>query len=143
MRSDSGQMGLGVTLDGAGAGARFGHAGSNEGFTCNWVALQREGRAAVVMTNADTGWPLIQEIILGIAHVYNWPEAGSSAPLPMPSEPSMTKAYVGLFTLPPAQVLSVTRDAMNRLWLAVPGQTPLRLMYAEGHTYLLEGSTAR
>jgi hypothetical protein len=36
------------------------------------VAYSEAGQGAVVMTNSDNGFPLIQEIILSIATEYGW-----------------------------------------------------------------------
>ena len=47
--------GLGLSLDGFGKMASFGHGGSNEGFKCQMTAFFEGGRGAVIMTNGDQG----------------------------------------------------------------------------------------
>ena len=47
--------GLGLSLDGFGKMASFGHGGSNEGFKCQMTAFFDGGRGAVIMTNGDQG----------------------------------------------------------------------------------------
>ncbi|HZO73557.1 MAG TPA: serine hydrolase domain-containing protein [Ktedonobacteraceae bacterium] len=69
-----GDMGLGVFVQGAGPGARFGHPGDNAGFTSCWVSLQQGGQGCVLMTNSDNGGSLQQELLHTITQVYAWPE---------------------------------------------------------------------
>jgi hypothetical protein len=45
----------------------------NAGFRCQFVGLLEKGDGAVVMTNSDSGDPLIDEILKSIAAVYGWP----------------------------------------------------------------------
>jgi len=69
----SGGYGLGLSLQGVGAAASFGHGGSNEGFKCQMTAFVQGGRGAVVMTNGDQGGRLGGEILRAIAREYAWP----------------------------------------------------------------------
>ena len=66
--------GLGIGVKGAGAGLQLSHSGANEGFRCSLVTYPRTGRGAVVMTNADNGGALINEILRAIAREYDWPD---------------------------------------------------------------------
>jgi CubicO group peptidase (beta-lactamase class C family) len=66
-------QGLGFRLEGAGASARFSHHGGNEGYRCFIVAYVNSGEGAIVMTNSDNGFELIQEIVRSIAKEYGWP----------------------------------------------------------------------
>jgi CubicO group peptidase (beta-lactamase class C family) len=45
---------------------RFGHGGANVGFRC-MLRATRDGRGAVIMTNADSGAPLANEILKDLA----------------------------------------------------------------------------
>ena len=74
LQPDQNNWGLGPALSGSGDLLRFGHGGKNAGFTNNMTAFVRGGRGAVVMTNADRGNGLIQEILQAIAEVYQWPD---------------------------------------------------------------------
>ena len=67
-------QGLGFLLEGEADSARFSHHGDNEGYSCFIVAYcEREaGQGAVVMTNSDNGFWLIQEIVQSIAKKYGW-----------------------------------------------------------------------
>jgi len=50
----------------------FYHRGAVEGFQTFMVAYPLKGQGAVIMTNGDNGWPLIQEIIKSISVEYKW-----------------------------------------------------------------------
>jgi CubicO group peptidase (beta-lactamase class C family) len=71
-RRDIRNQGLGFQLEGEGSSARFSHLGSNVGYRCYTVAYSNIGQGAVVMTNSDNGFALIQEIIRSIATEYGW-----------------------------------------------------------------------
>ncbi len=69
-----GSFGLGLSLEGKEKILRFGHGGVDRGFEAFLVGSMDSGQGAVVMTNAQGGMRLAQEILLGIADVYGWPE---------------------------------------------------------------------
>ena len=50
----------------------FYHRGAVEGFQTFMIAYPLKGQGAVIMTNGDKGWPLIQEIIKSISIEYRW-----------------------------------------------------------------------
>jgi CubicO group peptidase (beta-lactamase class C family) len=66
-----GPTGLGLFLNQSG---RFAHNGANLGFRCLLVGCRDTGQAAVVMTNADSGGPVHQEVVGAIAREYGWPK---------------------------------------------------------------------
>ena len=72
LTKQTGAWGLGITLSGEGASARFSHGGSNEGYRCSLVAYNETGQGAVVMTNSDNGDQLINEIMRAVAVEYGW-----------------------------------------------------------------------
>lgn len=63
--------GLGPGLWGEGDSLMFGHGGKNAGFTNNMVASVQGGNAVIVMTNADNGGPLINEIFRSMTKQYD------------------------------------------------------------------------
>ncbi|MEM9831931.1 MAG: serine hydrolase domain-containing protein [Bacteroidota bacterium] len=63
--------GLGPGVWGEGDSLMFGHGGKNEGFTNNMVASVHQDDAVIVMTNADNGGALINEIFRSIANQYD------------------------------------------------------------------------
>ncbi len=68
-----GDIGLGVFIHGTGNQARFGHAGDNTGFNCQWVSLVNGGQGYVIMTNSDEGWRIVDKLEHILAQVYKWP----------------------------------------------------------------------
>ncbi len=50
----------------------FYHRGAVEGFQTYMIAYPSKGQGAVIMTNGDKGWPLIQEIVKSISIEYKW-----------------------------------------------------------------------
>jgi hypothetical protein len=50
----------------------FEHGGKNRGFTNQFVSFANRGNAVIVMTNADNGGNLINEILRAVSKQYNW-----------------------------------------------------------------------
>jgi CubicO group peptidase (beta-lactamase class C family) len=65
--------GLGLSIDGFGKIASFGHGGSNEGFKCQMTVFFDGDRGAVVMTNGDSGGFVATEVLRAVAREYGWP----------------------------------------------------------------------
>lgn len=111
-------LGLGFFLGGEGPSLRFSHGGGNEGFCCYLVAYADHPIGAAVMTNADGGWALNQEILQTIAAEYGWPLDASygsfpkrramATPSPIPSE--RFEDYVGTYELRPDYQIAVARE---------------------------------
>ena len=68
-----GDAGLGVFLTGQGPTASFGHDGSNVGFECRIIGFAEPGQGAVLMTNAQGGKTLIDELVESLRADYHWP----------------------------------------------------------------------
>jgi CubicO group peptidase (beta-lactamase class C family) len=64
-------FGLGVALPSAGV-FRFQHGGGNAGYRCFMVLSVAVPDGVVIMTNSDSGEPLIWEVFEVIAHAYGW-----------------------------------------------------------------------
>jgi CubicO group peptidase (beta-lactamase class C family) len=67
-----GVVGLGFFLAGSGATRTFGHGGVNAGFESSLVAYSQAGRGAIVMTNAQGGSRLADEVMRAVAAEYGW-----------------------------------------------------------------------
>jgi CubicO group peptidase (beta-lactamase class C family) len=67
------EWGLGLVLKGSGQSFAFGHSGANLGFRAEFEMYPAVRKGAVIMTNADLGTYLIDEIFQSIAAEYNWP----------------------------------------------------------------------
>lgn len=63
--------GLGPSLMWGGDSLLFQHGGKNAGFTNNMAAFAHKGDAVIVMTNADNGSKLMDEIFRSISAYYN------------------------------------------------------------------------
>ena len=73
MLSDHGQgRGLGFLVRDKGKDLLFRHSGSNVGFRCCLVAYPDRGQGVAIMTNADTGMFLINEILHAISVQNGW-----------------------------------------------------------------------
>lgn len=67
-----GPFAVGFQIGNYGEGWYFGHGGSNWGFQCDMLAHRVKGYGVVIMTNADSGPPLIQELRQRIQQEYKW-----------------------------------------------------------------------
>lgn len=59
----------------------IGHAGANEGYRCEFLALPHLGEGVIVMTNNDTGDALASTVIDAVADELDWLWTGWSTPL--------------------------------------------------------------
>jgi CubicO group peptidase (beta-lactamase class C family) len=64
-------FGLGFPLPSVGV-PRFQHGGSNGGYRCFMVLSIDQPDGVVIMTNGDSGEPLLCEVFEAIAHAYGW-----------------------------------------------------------------------
>lgn len=72
LTKDKNDWGLGPALQKEGDSLLFGHGGKNEGFSNNMLAFAKEGKAMIVMTNADQGAQLMGEVMRAISTQYGW-----------------------------------------------------------------------
>ncbi|WP_373523522.1 serine hydrolase domain-containing protein [Aquiflexum sp.] len=68
----SNNWGLGPALKWEADSLIFQHGGKNEGFTTELMAFAHKGDGVIIMTNADNGRPLINEILQSISTYYGW-----------------------------------------------------------------------
>jgi CubicO group peptidase (beta-lactamase class C family) len=67
-----GPFGVGFTVAKQGEGWYFSHGGSNWGFQCDLFAHTLKGYGVAVMTNADSGGLVLQELRSRVAAAYGW-----------------------------------------------------------------------
>jgi hypothetical protein len=67
-----GPFGVGFTVAKQGEGWYFSHGGSNWGFQCDLTVHALKGYGVAVMTNADSGGLVIQELRSRVAAAYGW-----------------------------------------------------------------------
>jgi CubicO group peptidase (beta-lactamase class C family) len=103
-----GKYGLGLAIGGADADPYFGHGGVNAGFESTMTAYERDGEGAVVMTSAQGGSRLADEVMRSIAAVYHWPDFQPKVRAMVTVDPKILAAYVGTYELSPTFGLKVT-----------------------------------
>jgi CubicO group peptidase (beta-lactamase class C family) len=67
-----GPFAVGFQIGKSGEGWYFMHGGSNWGFQCNMMAHRIKGYGFAIMTNADSGGALAQELGTKIQQLYKW-----------------------------------------------------------------------
>jgi len=72
IQGEHGEFGLGWEILGTGSNRRFGHGGSNDGYQCESTCYLKDGKGAVVMTNADSGLIFYWEVFNAIADLHKW-----------------------------------------------------------------------
>jgi CubicO group peptidase (beta-lactamase class C family) len=96
-----GEYGLGLAIGGAAANPYFGHGGVNEGFESTMTAYEKVGEGAVVMTSAQGGLRLTEEVMRGIAAAYHWPDFQPKVRAAVTVDPKILASYVGTYELRP------------------------------------------
>jgi len=99
--------GLGLSIQGAGTSASFGHGGSNAGFKCQMTAFFDKTQGAVVMTNGDQGSRLAAEIIRSISREYGWPSFKPQEKKVVPVSAEALAALTGRYELRPGRTIDV------------------------------------
>lgn len=66
------EHGLGPAIEGKGVTLAFTHGGSNAGYKCLFWASAEKGQGVVIMTNADRGMELINELMRSVSATYGW-----------------------------------------------------------------------
>jgi CubicO group peptidase (beta-lactamase class C family) len=93
-------FGLGPSLGGSGRGFHFGHGGSNEGFRCELIMFPEVGKGAAIMTNADDGSVVVDEIFMALAAEYGWPDYGQRERATVALDPRALDALAGEYQAP-------------------------------------------
>jgi CubicO group peptidase (beta-lactamase class C family) len=99
--------GLGVSLSDTDHNLRFGHGGSNEGFRCSFEAYAGSGQGIVIMTNADSGDPLISEIERAVAKEYGWPDFQPKQRAVSRVDPEVITQYAGHYQITAGEVIRI------------------------------------
>jgi CubicO group peptidase (beta-lactamase class C family) len=139
----AGSYGLGFGLEGEGAARIFAHGGSNAGFRAMFVGFVETGQGAVVMTNADLGGPLVQEILRGIARVYGWEQFKTVEKAVAAIDSTTLPLLVGRYRIESSgaeRIFDVTLEN-GRLRARLPGWLAPRTLHAASadRFFMLEG----
>jgi len=134
--------GLGFELDHEGRHAVFHHSGSNAGYKALLFAYARTGQGAVVLTNGDGGWMLIEELMRSIAAEYGWEDYRQVELTAAPANTALYGRFTGSFAVSNV-VLRVERQG-DRLYLAGPplGPDPVELLPAGDYDYFVREKNA-
>jgi CubicO group peptidase (beta-lactamase class C family) len=127
-----GNWGLGLEIGGSASKPYFTHGGVNEGFESIFLAYELGGDGAVVMTNAQGGSALADEIMHSIAMEYGWPDDRPIVKTAVNVDPKVLADYVGTYEMAPTFSLVFTVED-GHLAIQPTGQSKLRL-FAESST---------
>lgn len=140
-----GDYAVGFSLQKLGQGWYFNHGGSNWGFQCNLIAHKAHGYGLAIMTNADSGGAVIQELSQRIQRAYQWDSLAPPAPRgydPPPDfdeielSPEVLSDYVGEYLLNEQTTVVITLDD-GQLYAAPAGQPRAPLFATEiDHLFL-------
>jgi CubicO group peptidase (beta-lactamase class C family) len=101
MKSGMGRWGLGVQIGGSEADRYFSHGGVNAGFEALFVGYENHGDGAVVMTNAQGGSRLADQVMHSIAAEYEWPDFKQVVRTEVKVDPVVLAKYAGTYELRP------------------------------------------
>lgn len=92
---------LGLEVNTEGRTPRFSHSGGMPGFTALMVGYNWRGQGAVVMVNQDTynGFQIVNEVMLGIAREYGWPDYAPVEKTVVRARPEMYGEFVGYYEI--------------------------------------------
>ena len=110
-----GDYGLGFGTHKRGGALYFSHGGSNEGFRCLLVAHREKGYGAVVMTNAENGDALMQEILRAIGAAYAWDGYPVDPIEPAKLDAAALAARAGRYQLSSDEILTLTPGKNDRM----------------------------
>jgi CubicO group peptidase (beta-lactamase class C family) len=127
-----GEYGLGLAIGGAATNPYFGHGGVNAGFESTMSAYEQDGEGAVVMTNAQGGSRLADEVMRSIAAAYHWPDFQPKIRAVVSVDPKILASYVGTYELTPKFSLAVTVED-GHLVTQATGQSSFSML-AESET---------
>ena len=127
-----GHWGLGLEIGGADGNQYFSHGGANEGFRNFFLAYEKSGEGAVVMTSGDAGGQLGDEVMRSIAVEYGWPDYKPVVRAAVQVDPKILAQYVGAFELQKGFDLVVTLEN-GRLMTQATGQGKIPI-YPESET---------
>ncbi len=129
-------FGLGVQLEGEGTARRFGHGGDNIGYKCISTAYLEHGLGTVVMTNADDGMGVAQELLYTIAQAYAWPGYAPRR-IQVSINPDRFARYVGAYELRPGFMVTVRKHG-HTLHVQVSGQPSFEIQPSSDATFFAQ-----
>jgi CubicO group peptidase (beta-lactamase class C family) len=132
MTPGMGSWGLGLLIGGSASKPYFAHNGDDAGFEAAFVGYEQGGDGAVVMTNAQGGGRIAQEVIASIATEYGWPDFRPVVRTSVTVDPNVLAQYVGTYELSPTFSIAMTLEG-NQLMTQATNQ-PKFPLHAESET---------
>ena len=124
--------GPGFLVDGRRDDIHFKLRGKTQGFAGVMVLYPVRGQGAVIMTNSDNGFTLIDEMLAALATAYDWPHYKPEEKQVLRLDPETYKSFTGRYEVGPDYFLDVTWEDYY-LVIQPTGQAATRF-YAEGQT---------
>jgi CubicO group peptidase (beta-lactamase class C family) len=133
-----GDYAVGFAVTKMGQGWYFAHGGSNWGFRGTLLAHKVKGYGLVILTNADQGGAVANELSRRIQRAYEWDSFAEPAPrgyrppverMEIAVSESVLRGYVGEYQLTPQLSITITLED-GRLQAQPTGQSKVAL-YAE------------
>ena len=130
-----GDYAVGFAIQKMGQGWYFAHGGSNWGFRATMMAHKVKGYGLVVMTNADQGGAVANELSRRIQRAYEWDSFAEPAPrgyrppverTEITVTESVLRSYVGEYQLTPQVSITITFEE-GRLQAQPTGQSKATL----------------
>ena len=130
-----GDYAVGFAIQKMGQGWYFAHGGSNWGFRATMMAHKVKGYGLVVMTNADQGGAVANELSRRIQRAYEWDSFAEPAPrgyrppverTEITVTESVLRSYVGEYQLTPQLSITITLEE-GRLQAQPTGQSKATL----------------
>ena len=130
-----GDYAVGFSIGKIGQGWYFSHGGSNWGFRATMMAHKVKGYGLVIMTNADQGGAVANELSRRIQLAYEWDSFAQPAPrgyrppverVEITVAEPILRAYVGEYQLTPQLSLTITLEN-GRLEVQPTGQSKATL----------------
>ena len=130
-----GDWGLGLDIGGTAPNEHFGHGGVNAGFEAEMVIYEQAGDGAIVMTNAQGGGELCEELLRSIAAEYHWPDYQPVVRTAVSIDPALLAQYAGSYRVNPQVTLTVTVGSGSRLELKAPNGPMIEFIPASNTTF--------
>jgi hypothetical protein len=110
----------------------FGHSAGNEGFRCHLLAHRDAGYAACVMTNGDSGVPMVIDAFDGIAAAEGWEDYRTEPLDSLPPRGAELDHFVGTYRSEFGLTVEVVRSG-SVLGVAVGAQRPAVFVAVESN----------
>jgi CubicO group peptidase (beta-lactamase class C family) len=124
--------GFGFVVEGKGDDILFDLRGKTHGYACFMAVYPAKGQGAVIMTNSDNGFFLIQEIMAGLSEAYGWAHFKPEEKSVLRLEPEAYREFSGTYEVHPKYRLEVATEDYY-LVIRPTGQAATKF-YAEGQS---------